>query len=427
MVKRNSAACCDDSGSPTPLARNSQTSQKFALTNPIGGCVPAEAMQNLPDFLQWFSKDATPIICAAQAIKDNPCMVLAGDVNGYRGITLSALVAECGVDGNIKCADLLAKIAYNKTTACIPTKASETADMVISADRVTGEIAWRMAPELECDKLAEFLKPTPIGIVGCFRSATTSDTITQTFSLTSGGELVWSTPSTSGTPATPGPLTCVTVKAALEGGCVAAGDLTSQIGFDAAGKLAKRDRKRLIRATFYGANTPVETFSDTLNNHGISTNRRYWKWQDFDSVQPVLAIGQYLGDMTYNATSKLFTIGHSANYRFSTSIFFGAVSPVTDANTSLSLLAGFRLDRTLGAAELRFGEITQELGGSSAIKGSSDYVFSGSWQGYLPAGSTIAVRFWAAPGLNSGSKIVDLRAEYYGQSNFCIEELAPYD
>lgn len=426
MAKRSSGGCCGD-GSPGLSASSKQikNTQKFGLTNPIAGCVPAEAMQNLPEFLQWFSKDATPILCAAQAIKDNPCMVLAGGPMGYRGIAISDLMAECGVSGQITCANVAEKFAYNKADSCIPTKNTEKATMVLSADLITGELAWRYAPDIECDTLSDFLKPAPISPVGCFPLATASDIPDKVFTLTKSGALVWASASGGGSAVS---TDCTAIKTALGGSCIQSGVVASVIGLDASNVIVKTDRRRLVLATFAGANVTPDVYSDTLTNHGNSVNRRVWKWQNDDSGVPALAPGQYLGDMVYNATTRTFTIGHGATYQFSTSIFVSASSSATELATSLSLLAGFRIDRTTGAQEFRFGEITQDLGGDDSLKSNSDYVFSGTWQGYLPAGSTVAVRFWAAPGPgSSGSKVVNLTANYTTSGSiFTIAELPAY-
>ncbi len=459
--------CCGDiwdcPGSNAQQAK-AAANPKFALTSPLGPCVPASTLNSLPEFLKWFSTFATPLICQMADLKGTECSVITGKDGKLVVKSVADLIKDCTTDdcepfrkklhGATACIpDLLSEkatevlsvdpatgvvawrsiaggdcAALTKQLAidgsgCYPDKSAETAQLVLSADPSDGTLAWRTPPALGCDLLEKFLTPYPDGGVGCFSKSALAPT--RVFGYMADGSLAWVLPPSGG-----GTVDCATVKTALEDTCVPYGVIANELGYDAAGGLIKEERRRLIRMTYTSLYIPGDVFTDTIANHANSANRRVYQWFDQDSGIVSLSPGQYTGDMVFDPVANTITFGHSAVYQISANVFARLKSASTTPKTSVSLLAGWYIDRPgLGAEEIRFGEITQDLGSSDAIRiPSNDYVFTGFLQGYMPAGTVIKVRVWAGGGnAPSPSEVVSVILDYNNpRSRFSVAELSEF-
>jgi hypothetical protein len=219
-----------------------------------------------------------------------------------------------------------------------------------------------------------------------------------------------------------GTVSCAAVKTVLESaGCIPDGVISKELGYSSTGGLVQEARRKLIRMSYKNQSTSNDNFVDTLTNHGSSANRRTYKWTDADSAISAVSAGQVLGDLTYDSATGSFTIGHSAHYTFTVGILLRLTSSSAVADTSVRLLAGFYLARTgTSATEIRFGEITQDIGKSDALKSTgAEYFFSGTLSLYMPAGTVVRVRYWAAAGGGaSGSQTVTLIGDYASNASY---------
>jgi hypothetical protein len=464
--------CCGDiwdcNGSNAQQAK-AAANPKFSLTSPLGPCVPNATLNSLPEFLKWFSTFATPLICQMSDLKTTECSVITGvdgklvvksisqimedcagaDCDAFRkkfyGATscipelvnekatevlsvdpVSGIVAWRSIAGGGDCAALTAQLSIDGS-GCYPDKSAETAQLVLSADPSDGTLAWRTPPAFGCDLLQQFLTPYPDSAIGCFPASAVA--ATRLFGVLPDGSLAWVLPPAGGGGAAV--VDCASVKTALEGTCVPDGVIVKELGYNAAGGLIKQPRRRLIRMSYESIDGTSDTYTDTIANQGNSANRRVYKWMDADTTNPFLSAGQYTGDMTFDQALNSITIGHSAVYQLSANVFARIKSASTTVGTSVSLLAGWYLSRPgQPAAELRFGEITQDLGRSDAVRApSNDYVFTGFLQAYLPAGTIVKVRVWAGGGnAPSPGETVSIILDYKSpKSRWSIAELSDYE